>query len=832
MAKKKAKSKYVLPDGKLTNINGIDVTVYGNEQLSQMNIADAAKDYTSLFAVNKNLARAIPTLQDGLKPVLRRLLWAWWLSSGKPTNTNPETLKRLKFSKGQIITSNAMQYHPHSDSGSEGVLGRLGQTFTNNAMLLETQGSFGNLISAEAASGRYIEARLSEFAIDCFFDGFNDYCVLMKPRYDGDGLEPEYLPAKYPYILFNPQFSGIGTGAYSGIPPYNIGEVLEATIKLIKNPKEKIMLIPDMPNEVDIVDTGDFAIINKTGGANDEKVKVTMRAAAEIDYKENSIHFTSIPMQIKTKPLIMKLLEIKKEQGIFDEIVQISDATQGGNVDLTIYLKKTANPEKVLKKLYKKTDFQTSLPVRITVVDDYKSYTYGLKDLLLEWIDYRRDAVRAMFLNKYQSLVEKQHMNKVLIMVFSKENIADAVKIAKNSSSKKETVDKFMKRFKITSLQAQVIADMHVYQFNKDSYERFLEEKKKLKEEVNRIDKILNDDKKIDEFIIEQLSEGIKKYAVPRKSKVIKDNDDDSNIPDIDYLFAIDTNGIAKKISVKSKSIGSVGDNHCALNVLQINNRESVIVLDEYGYITKVPISSIPEMNPEDNGLELCKFFKVKGEISAMMELPSMEMLKKADDLSILIITRKGYGKITPMSDFKRLTGTKTAIALDSDDRVAGAIFIKGNSTKDIIIYTNYGNGIRLDLKEFRSYGAAAKGLRMLTFINKDEEVVNVCGISSSKGNIVYITNEGKAKITELKYFPVMKRTDAILPMIKLGEKERLIGLNTVGKDDIITIYKQKSEEENIKVSDIPVKARIAKGEKVVKCGKGDKVVAFKCFKN
>lgn len=818
------KKDMMLPPSHLEIIDGKELLMYGSEEVYSKNIADASKEYSCLFGANKNIYRITPHLIDGCKPGLRRFLYAWWLEEKRPQSTDPEVLRKRRYYKVDTLSSKCMVFHPHSAQGVEEMIGRAGQDFANNIMLIDPQGNYGNLQQSGPGAGRYIEARMSEFTIDCFFSNFDNFCVPMTMGADGMTEEPEYLPAKYPVVLFNPQLSGIGYGKSSNIPSFNVREVLEATIALIKNPKERISLIPDIPTGCDLIDDGSFIEMNKTGIG-----KVQMQSSAEIDYKENIIKFTSIPLQQKTKFIIQRIIGFN-----IPEIVRINDATQKGDVELYIELKNDVNPDKVLKKLYKKgTGLKHTLPIRLELMENYDTKCYSTKELLLEWIDYRRDAVLAMMLNTYENLLEKDHMYDVYIEVFNKDNIDDAVKIAKKSSSRKEATERFVKRFHITSLQAETLADMKVYQFSKDSYARFVEESKKLKKELSKLKETIESDKLIDEFIIDELQKGIEKYSSDRKSKIVRLSKDLTNedIPDIDYLIGLSESGKVKKIKLKKgTSIGSFGKKSGSISVLQINNREDILVIDSAGYITKVSISSIPEMEFSDEGIEMSKFYPVKGEIKASMELPSNEVLK-SNKINIIFVTEKGVAKQTPLSTFSKINGNKLGIILDKGDKLATALFYYEGTSKDIIISTNKGNGVRLPIEEFRTYNANSRGLNMLA-LDDDEYITNVSRIQPKQNLLFYMTSDGKAKLTDLKLFPRMKRGDKPLQLIKLSPRANLVGISTVGKNDHIIVYKKNDEPEEILVSNIPIKTRISSGVKVCSTGRSDEILAYKIFRS
>lgn len=602
---------------------------------------------------------------------------------------------------------------------------------------------------------------------------------------------------------------------------------MEATIKLIKDPTSKILLIPDSPTGADILDEGNFAEINKSG-----KSKFTLRASYEINYTENTIRFTSLPLQTKSSIVIRKIIEMRKNR-MFEEIIDISDSTKNGEVDILIHLKSDANPDKVLKQLFKKnTNLKMTYPVGIMVIDDYVSYDYGVKGLLLEWIEYRRDIVRSMFLNSLQIALEKQHMNKVLLMVFNKDNIETTVQIAKNSKSRKDTIEKLMAEYDITSLQAATIADMRVYNFNEDSYNRYKQEEIDLREEVDYINGMLEHDENIDKFIIGQLEEGIKKYGRPRMSKVVKENNkNDENIPDTNHLIGISASGYIKKISSNTNSsIGKVGKENGNLTVMEVNNREDILVIDSTGKVSKISVSAIPDMEFNDIGIEIGRYFSVSGKVVALMELPSLNILKTKDEnLCIIFITKNGFAKKVPISEFKKISNYKIGITLNDDDEVAMAMFAFDRSLKDIVIYTNRGNGIRLPITEIKTLKKEAKGIKQID-LEDGEYVVNASKISANKKLLFYITSSGRVKLTELKYFPIMQRKDKLVPLIQLNANESLVGISSVSKNDTVMVYRKHSEPVELSLKELEISTRAAKGEKIVKTVKGDSVVAYKVF--
>lgn len=724
-----------------------------------------------------------------------------------------------------------MKYHPHGDAANFEIISNEGQYWNNNVMTIVPQGNFGSIRGDRPASGRYTEAKMSEYLIDCFFDDFEKYCVPMKESYDGERMEPEFLPAKYPHALFNPQLSGIGYGLASNIISFNVTEVLRATIKLIKDPSTKIMLIPDIPTGADIVDNGTFKEINKTGVG-----KITMRASAKIDHNKNIITITSLPLQTSSMQVIDKIIE-KKKKNEFQEIIDILDYTKLGITDIRFILKNDANPDKVLKKLYNRgTGLKSTFPVCLKLIDDYREFDYGVKSFLKEWIEYRRDVVRAMFSNDLIQTMEKQHMNDVLLFVFNEDNAEKTLKICKNSNSRKDTIEKLMKVYKITSLQASTIADMRLYHFNKDTYARYKEDKKVLAENVERIMSTLDNEKLIDQFIIEQLESGIKKYGHPRHSQIVKDDSevDIEQIPNTNHLIAITESGIIKKIDVdKYHTVGNIGTKNGTDNfsVISINNREDILVIDSSGLGIRIPVSSLPDMTMEEPGVEISRYFKFSGKIITVMKLSDIKVLKDKK-IVITLVTKYGYAKRVKLTEFKGISEPRNSITLNDGDEVVSAMFSLEDDKNDIIIYTDTGYGVRLPIDSIKIYGKAAKGIRHI-MLHDGENVINANIIDPQRKTLLYVTTAGRMKVTQEKYFPRMSRTDEPLQLITLDKNEKLFYISSVRhKKDKVRVFFKNQTPVDFELNNLEMSTRKSKGEKVLKVPRGEMVVSLKIMSN
>lgn len=777
-------------------------------KIVKRNIADACEEYVKVFGANKNLYRVIPSFIDGLKPVGRRILYAMYQHGHKPTSDR---------SKVSTIVGDTMHFHPHGDRSIQDVVVGMGQSFANNALLIDPKGNFGSLAGDEAAAGRYINARLSKYAWKCFFEDFEDSNVDMKETYTGKEMEPEFLPAKYPHALLNGTL-GIGYGLASNIPPYNLKEVFEATIKLIENPEAKIYLIPDSPTCSTILDDGNFEEISNTGMGS-----YKMRGNIQVDEINNVITIVDVPFQTNLDNIIKKIINMKTE---FPEMLRLSNESNKENgIRCKISLRNDTNPYDFVERLYKKgTGLERAYPVNIKLIDDYMDYDFSIKSFLLEWIEYRRDIKRSSYNNILVKLMEKKHINEIMLFILNKDNAENTISMIKNSRNRSESIERLMEAYDITSLQAGSIINMGLSAFTKDAYETYKERKHALKEDIKRNEYILDHEECIDDIIKEELLEGIKLFGEKRKSPVINMAKKKA-IANTNHVVAISVDGYCKKLDDETESVGKVGKNNDQFVVMKLNNRDTILVFDKTGRVSKVPVSAIPNVESDDFGIDLRRYFTIDNDIVMMLKEPD----DMVDDRGMFItfITRNGLVKKTPLGEFKKIKDFKMGITLEIDDELISVTAVTEDTSKDIIIFTNKGNGIRIDINEIKSYGRLAKGLRHIN-LEDGEYVVGSNKIEPSKKLLLYITEKGKVKLTETRYFPTMKRKDEMLSLISLDSNDSLVGILSVGKNQDVLIRKKYSDIQILNTSDIEISTRASKAKKMIPLPKGDYVVSYK----
>lgn len=783
-------------------------------------ISPTCKKYNQICGANKNLYRTIPSMIDGLKPGARRLIETF-------RTRYPD---RKEYHKVAEIAGAVLALHPHGDAAIQDTLIALAQPWGNNEVLIDGKGNFGSPAGDEPAKGRYIEARISEYAWECFLKDFNDSNVDMKLSYTGKTYEPITLPAKYPHALINGSL-GIGYGLSSNIPPYNFKEVLEATIRLIKEgPDIDITLVPDSPTGCYILDKGEFGEISRTGLGS-----YTMRSVVEIDEKSNKVVIKNAPYMVTSnsiKKAIIDLRDDKKTPWVKEQLISITDKSNYANgVMITLHLSQDANPYEFMEKLYKKdTGLEHTYPVNIKLIDDYTDYDYNIKSFLLDWLSYRRELKQTSYDFKLSNAMEEQHINDILLYILNGDNAEQTMKIAKESSSKSDFCRRLMATYseiKMTTLQASNIASMPMYAFTKEAYKKYKDKKRELADKIAKYNEILRDFSYADKDIISELEDGIKKFGEPRRSKIINVTKK-KQVAKTEHVLAISQSGLCKKLPIDSDYTGSIGGNSHEAMFMDVNNRDNILVFDEAGNVGRIKVSDISDSDVNDSGIPLSRYCTGLGRISAVVKEKS-----KIDDMSkfdLLFVTKNGFVKRTNLSEFSKIRGTRSAVRLSDGDLLSEVIMIKsGNSNKkdSVILYTNKGNGLRVSMSDIPVYGINSKGLRQITLMD-DEYLTGVTEVPSGSKLFLYVTNNGKFKITESEYLPIMNRKSESINLIPLEGNETLRAIKVVNSGDTITVFRKSSEPMELSVADVPILTRIAKPKKMIPVSKGDYVAAIR----
>lgn len=763
------------------------------EKFIDKNISSLCLEYDSVRGANVNLARITPDFIDGLKPVARRLLYVMYLKDqGK------------KYRKVAAITGDTIaRLHHHSQTSVKDCLVGLEQWWKNHIPLIDGYGNFGSVAGDEAGADRYIQAKLSDYAYECFFSDWKESAVDMIMGADEETMEPLYLPAKYPNVLLNGSL-GIGYGMASNLFPANFKETVEACIVLMTNPNADIIIIPDSPTGCDVIMT-DFKKICDTGNAG-----YSMRCKYNICPETNQIIITNLPYQVTANGVREKIADIKEKNGL-PELIKMSDFS-GKGVDLRLTIRDDVNPYKFMKKLIQNVPgLEKSYPVNITVTNDYESFDWSIKKLLIEWIRYRREQKRVIINHKRTLLLAEQRTNDVKIFVMSKENHDITNDIYRTSRNKREIEENLISRYRnspirMDSLQARTLSEMKNYERSKDAYDSYLKRRDELIVEIQEVEDILHTENGIDKLIIAELRDGIKKFGTPRKSNVVPYKISIDTEVEGTCILQLSSDGmILRKIATNVDEEPIPTDSNGF--AVKVDNQSSFILIDEKGYYSFIKVKELPV----DQEVPLNRFIKQRLE-----KIVGLLPFDFESNRSCTLISKFGMIKRLKICDMKPTK--RPCIDISSDDKLIKGIVNEVKSPKDILIYTREGMGQRLDPNSIKVTSTFAKGGSGFK-LQKDDEIVGCYSIDPGENQyLLYVTSKGKARLNAINYLPMRdSKHDRMVRLITLNDRDNLIGIVGCNKLDKVIAYFQDGETEIIDVSKLSEETMSSEPKKVTR---------------
>lgn len=792
------------------NIDDVKKADY-DKNVEERNIADECTTFMKIFGINKNIMRHFPIVHDGLKLVERRILYAMYYNKIGPKDSH------LKL---ETIVGYVGNYHPHGGGSIIDSLSRMGKSWLNNIMIIDKHGNFGNVTGEDAGAARYIEARLSEFAYKCYFEEFSTTIVDMKRNYNGNLWEPEYLPAKYPMALINYTL-GIGYGSFVGMPPYNFKDVMELTIQVLKNPKTPCILYPDSPTGCYIINDNNYKGISQTG-----KGTYRMRGVIDVNVEDNSLSIRNTPIQTSWADIKLKVLKILRDKDKkFNYLVRPpKDDTKGMDMCIKLFLKKEIDPYKMRELIYKKTDMQKSFGVDFKLIDDYMDYSFNVQSILQSWIDFRRETKRRIYNKKLSDCIEREHILKILLFILNNDNATKTMEIYNTSKNKKDIMERLITLYKISSLQADTIAEMKGHQFSRDAKDRYASELKTLEVKIAEYYDIIRSDKKIDSIIIAELEEGIKLFGTPRRSKIIKIAEDEDNVPDTKHTVIVTNNKNIKKLPHSTKSIGNIEQGDFPNQIIKCKNKDDLLVFDKLGNIYKIPVSELRDNTMQDSGTPLLMYRKVKSAPVAIRRKITKAELDKADGLlDVLMLTKNCKLKKTEMNEYAYIKNEMLGLNLKDNDELVDIEIITDDT--DIIIFTNKGNGVRINSDEIKRTGRVSIGNNVMT--PEDGEYALGMALVKPKDKFIFIlTNKGKGKKCTLSNFTTMDRKAVPLKLITLDGGDDIITVRTIKGNNEVLKVNTKSDVHELNTTDIPELPRLSKGKKLVPVPKGDCIIS------
>lgn len=790
------------------------------EKIIERNVLDAYKRDMTVYAIATNRRRSVPEVKDGLKLVARRILTAMFFD--KKCYSNRPTVKCAG-----IVGSVMQTYHPHGDSSIYDTLVGMATWYNTKLPLAIPGGNFGNMQGDGAAAMRYTSSKLSKFTEDCVISELRHTkgVVDWARTFDDANLEPEYLPVAVPLLLVNGTY-GIGVGLTSSVPSHNLGEVIDATINLIRNPDAPVVLIPDQNMACNIIDTNWKAICNNGNG------KYRARAVIDIETVKDipQLVIKSIPDMVtlinaQNKGIIPSISAMVKD-GKLPQITRLVDDSSGADLRYIIELKKGSDPIYVRDYLYKHTNLQKTFTINFEVMDGIEPLRLSYKAYLQHFIEFRRTTKFRLYTNLYQD-VKTKWKEKQLYLKVMKSNEIDNI-ISKIRKLKKvdnvEFMEYLIKTLNVTDLEAKYLMNMNVMRLSEAYYNQYIDECRQYEEDAKvYLDKITNDDI-IDKEIIDDLLECKRLYDTPRKCKVIKEKDD-LDIPKGEFKIVITENNFIKKISLNENITSYRGDKpKFIINVA--DNTEYILLFDKNGKVFKYPIWKIPLCDKNPIGIDIRILIKnLTSDIISMIYEPILiDLSKRVSKQFLVTVTENNYVKKMDLEDF--LTVTASGIyytRLNENDFVRDISIV--SDKLDLIIYSRH-KALRLNMTEIPHYKRTAIGVSAM---NTKEQIDGISVIYPDVTHIIVVTESGRINKFDVAGLARSNRNKAGSSVIKLGKTDSIVSIHGVNDSNVLKVY-TRSGIIDINISDIKVGSSVSSGVKMIAL-KGDNIIKTKIYK-
>ncbi len=783
------------------------------DRLVQNNIVEEIKKSFLEYSMSVIVSRALPDLRDGLKPVHRRILYDMLQNGLTPDK---------QFRKSATIVGDTMgKYHPHGDSSIYEAMVRMAQDFSYRYTLVAGHGNFGNMDGDGAAAYRYTEAKLSKISMELLRD-INKNTVDFDPNYDETTEEPHVLPSRFPNILVNGTM-GIAVGMATNIPPHNLGEVIDGCVAYIDNPDIDTLGLmqyikgPDFPTGGVILGNSGIKKAYETGRGT-----ITIRSRAQIEEKNGreQIVITEVPYGVNTLELKNKVAELVHNK-ILDGITDYHSDLKDG-IKITITLRRDANAQVILNKLYKHTAFQTTYGIIFLMLDNGVPKTLGLKDIISKYIDHQKEVIirRTQFdLDKAEKRVHILEGLKIAL-----DHIEEVIKIIRSSSTDEEAKANLMSKFGLSDAQSEAILEMRLRRLTGLERSKIEEELNELLKLIDELRSILASEEKVLSIIREELIEIKEKYSDERRTDIdmtaLEYIEDESLIPEEDVLIAITNKGYIKRTTsdtFKAQKRGGMGIKGMTTNeedfveqMINLSSHDYLLFFSNKGKVYRLKGYEIPEFNRQSKGLPIINLLPLEKDetINTMLSINPNE-----DTKFLLFVTKNGLVKKTSINEYENIrTSGKISISLKSNDELLTVKKTIGDEY--VLLGSEKGRMVKFKESSIRAMGRTASGVKG---INLDGSKCVCAEVVNEDNKILLVTVKGYGKKTLVSEFRETSRGSKGVKALNITEKNgNIASVKVVEENKELIIMTNTGTTMRMSLDQINTLSRVTQGVRLI----------------
>jgi len=778
------------------------------------------------YAMSVIVARALPDARDGLKPVHRRILYAMHDMGLRPDSTYKKSARIV----GEVLG----KYHPHGDMAVYDAMVRMAQVFSMRNLLVDGQGNFGSIDGDPPAAMRYTEARMAPLAGYILADIEKD-TVNFTDNFDGTLTEPDVLPAAFPNLLVNGA-TGIAVGMSTSIPPHNLGEVVDALVHLAENWQKlddiniedlmKFVKGPDFPTGGVIIQEGDKDSLASSYATGRGRVTVQARAhLEEMSRGRHRIIVTELPYMTNKTSLIERIASLVREERL-EGVADLRDESDRQGMRLVIELSKSADPESVLRELYKSTQMRATFSIIMLALVDGEPRMLSLKQALRVYIEHRLEIVRRRSEHDLERAKNRAHILEGLRVALK--NLDAVINLIRRSQDADSARTRLMKTYKLSQEQAQAILDMPLRRLAALERRKIEQEYKEVQALIKELQALLRSPKKMRGVVADELKAVKNEYGDPRRTQIVSLQAGESRstmltatdlVPEKFVWVMANPQGLVSRTD-EDKTPRPSGNDVPEL-LIRANTRDTLYLIAENGEAAALPIHTLPTAEKPSEGRPLHKISPLseKHTLAAMFAAPPRE--ERAEGWYALTVTRGGMVKKSALEELPGPTAQPFMfVRVNGGDRLGWVAYTDGQS--DILLATAQGMAIRFSEEEVRPMGLVAAGVMGIK-LKKGDEVVGLV-IPPKRGDVFMIASDGTGKRMAISQFPRQGRYGQGVIAWKLPKQVRAVGIAAGKPTTRVTLHLKDLAPKSARLDEAPRQGRTARGKAVLELKKGDQV--------